>query len=168
MKSSILPQPFHDPPELMINSVPFRFHPIRLIVQTMCFNSAIQTSGMHPSRRTYVPLFSKPLGNIYSVLPVTFWSCLHQKKSTSFSDLQSSFDMNMKTRFKTTGEKKSYVYHPERISDDTSSIVHGFPPSCKRYTSIVWSRENEQFRPYMAILRTKTYLDDHLQRSSQI
>ena len=41
--------------------------------------------------------------------------------------------------------------------------IHGFPRSRERYTSIVWSRENDQFRLYMAILRKQTYLDDHLQ-----
>ena len=41
--------------------------------------------------------------------------------------------------------------------------IHGFPRSRERYTSIVWSRENYSFRPYMAIFRKKTYLDDHLQ-----
>ena len=29
--------------------------------------------------------------------PVPFWSCLHQKNTTSFSDLQRLFDLNMKT-----------------------------------------------------------------------
>ena len=100
-----------------------------------------------------------------SVPPVSFWSHLHQKNTTSFSDLQRLFDLNMKNTpsnlpgvivmyisstssllvlpipektqqvfrvykgcliwtWKDTSKlpgEKGYLYHPERIWDDTIS-----------------------------------------------
>ena len=46
----------------MINSVPFGLHPSR---KTIYFNTTIKTSGMHLSRRTYVPLFLQTVKNMY-------------------------------------------------------------------------------------------------------
>ena len=68
----------------------------------------------------------------------------------------------MKTRFKTNSRVKGYAYHPERILDDVF-LPFTASPSRKRHTSTIWSRENDSFGLNLAILRKKTYLDDHLQ-----
>ena len=78
------------------------------------------------SRRAYLPyLFSEPLNIYISVPPVLFWSCLHQKNTTSFSDLQNCLIGTWKYTWKPPGEKY-YAYHPERILEVIVSTIHGF------------------------------------------
>ena len=64
---------------------------------------------MHLSRRTYVRTLIlqtvKKYFEVYVlVLPVSFWLCLYQKNTTSFSDLQRPFDLYMKHISKLPGE----------------------------------------------------------------
>ena len=47
-------------------------------------------SGIHMSRCTYSKIY-------ISVPSIPFWPCLHLKNTTSFSDLQRPFDLNMIT-----------------------------------------------------------------------
>ena len=76
------------------------------------------TSGMYLSRRTYVPLFLQTVKKYIhiSVPPVPFWSCLHQKNTTSFSGLTIRFDLNMKIHFKTTRRKTLRIQASSRTN----------------------------------------------------
>ena len=68
------------------------------------------TAGMHLSRHTYVPWFLQTVKK-YIVTPLPFWSCLHQKSTTTFLDVQRLFDSNMKTHFRTTRRVKTSGMH---------------------------------------------------------
>ena len=92
-----------------------------------------QTSLWRPAQQectsqgahTY-PYFSRPL-HIYIYTPVTpvpFWSCLQQKNTTSFSELQDCLIWTWKYISKLPGEK-GHAYHPEQILDDVFSTIHG-------------------------------------------
>ena len=116
------PTTIRDFPERMINSVPFIFHPSRKrYISVVRSRHQECTSQGAP---TY-PYFFKPLKIYISVPPVPFWSCLHQKNTTSFSDLQGCLIWTRKHTSKLPGEK-GYANHPERILDDTFSTIHGF------------------------------------------
>ena len=83
---------------------------------------------MHQPSRTYVPLFLQTV-KIYIFQsdqspsgPVYTW-----KKLQVFRIHRTFLIWTWKHISKTT-RRKGYVYHPERILDDTLSTIHGFPP----------------------------------------
>ena len=76
---------------------------------------------MHLSRRTYVPLFSKPLRNICFSPTSHLLALSTPENTTSFSDLLRVLDLNMKAIFKTTREKRL------RIPSRTTAEIH-YPP----------------------------------------
>ena len=81
----------------------------------------VKTSGMHLSKRTYVPLFSKPSRTI-CFSPTSHLVVMSTPENiTSFSDLQRLFYLNMKTHFKTIRGKGLRV--PSRTTVD----VHYLP-----------------------------------------
>ena len=116
----------------MINSVPFGLHPSR---KTIYFNNTITTSGMHLSRRTYVPLFLQTVKNIYfsSTRPRLVPS-IPEKTLQVFRIFKT--DLNMKYISKLPDEK-GYVNHPERILDDTFelfTVLHNGRKYCLPFT----------------------------------
>ena len=63
-----------------------------------------------------------------SALLGPLWSCLHQKNTRSFADLQRLFDLTMKIHFKTTWRKK--LRTPSRTNLRRYSVcfsIHGSP-----------------------------------------
>ena len=83
------------------------------------------TSGMHLSRRTYVPLFIQTVKYIYfsptSPLPVLSTPEKHYKL---FGFTKTVWYWTWK-HISIPGEK-GYAYHPERILDDILSTIHEF------------------------------------------
>ena len=74
-----------------------------------------QTSLWRPAQQEYTsqgaptyPYFSNPSKIYISVSPVPFWSCLHQKNTTSFSDLQDWFE-HENTFQSSQAKKATYV-----------------------------------------------------------
>ena len=121
-----------------------------------------KTSGIDLSRRTYVPLLSKPSRNMCFSPTSHLLALSTPGKHYKFSGFTKTVWFEHENTF-----QNYQASHRLRIPSRTNlrryiSTIHDFPPS-KRYTSIVWSRENDWFWPYMAILRKTTYLDDHLQ-----
>ena len=142
----------------MTNSVPFRFHANRKRCASIVRSRHQECTSQGVP--TYVPLFSKRLRNIcFSPTSHPLALSIPEKHYKFFG--YTDFYLGMKTHFKTTTRVKGYAYHPERILDNIF-LPFTASRSRQRYTSTVWSRENDYFRPYMAILRMKAYLDDHL------
>ena len=65
--------------------------------------------------------------NMYiSALPVPLRACICQRNTTSFSNLQRLFDLNMKVHFKTTRRKKPRIPPRTNRRRYVFSTIHGF------------------------------------------
>ena len=81
----------------------------------------VKTSGMHLSRRTYLPLFSKPLRNIYFCPTSHPLALSTPEKHYNLSNLRRLLDLNMKAYFKTTRGKGL------RIPSRATAEIHYLP-----------------------------------------
>ena len=79
-----------------------------------------ESSGMHLSRRTYVPLFSKPLRNIYFSPTSHLLALSTPEKHYRFLGFMKTH-LNMKIHFKTTRGKEL------RIPSRTTAEIHYLP-----------------------------------------
>ena len=86
-------------------------NPIKLEATTTTTHQEYPSQDAPTLRST---LFLQTVKIYVSVPPVTLWSCLHQKNTTSFSDLQRLLDLNMKIHFKTT--RREWLRIPSRTN----------------------------------------------------
>ena len=101
------------------------------------------TSGMHLSRRTYVPLLLQTVKNIYFSIFQSHQSpsgpvCTRKTRQV-FSDVQDCLIWTWKHISKLLGEK-SYVNHPERILGDILSTTRDFFPERMVLFLPFWNR----------------------------
>ena len=117
---------------------------------------ATNTSGMHLSRRTYVPFFLKPLNIYIYIYPTSFLLVLSTpEKHSKFFGFTRLFDLNMKTYFKTTTRKSLRI--PSRTNPRRYIVYHSrlsTLPSCKQQNPL-WRPAHQEYTSQGApIIRT--------------